>query len=97
MPKQNCWEFKECGREPGGAKVGELGVCRAATETQVDGLNGGKNAGRVCWAVTGTLCEGKVQGSFARKISSCKLCDFYRLVHMEEASTSEGEIKTSVK
>jgi len=22
--RQNCWEFKQCGREPGGAKTDEL-------------------------------------------------------------------------
>ena len=27
----NCWEVKKCGREPGGAKVAELGVCPAST------------------------------------------------------------------
>jgi len=23
----NCWEFKKCGREPGGEKASELGIC----------------------------------------------------------------------
>jgi len=27
--KLNCWEFKKCGRQPGGPKVAELGVCPA--------------------------------------------------------------------
>lgn len=25
--EKNCWEFKKCGRETGGSKVKELGVC----------------------------------------------------------------------
>ena len=27
----NCWEVKQCGRQPGGPKAGEFGVCPAAT------------------------------------------------------------------
>lgn len=80
----NCWEFKKCGREPGGGKVKELDVCLAATETRLSGVHGGRNAGRVCWAVTGTFCNANVQGSFAIKISSCRQCDFFNLVVNEE-------------
>jgi hypothetical protein len=36
----------KCGREPGGEKSEELGVCRAAVEGSYDGNNFGKNAGR---------------------------------------------------
>ncbi len=82
--KQDCWEFKNCGREPEGAKVAELGVCPAAIDISSDGLNGGKNAGRVCWAVAGTFCGGKVQGSFAQKQLSCMTCDFFKKVKEEE-------------
>ena len=84
MTKKNCWEVKGCGREPGGVKAKELGVCVAATEKRVDGVNEGKNAGRACWAVTGTFCGGKVQGSFASKVMNCMNCDFYRQVEKEE-------------
>ncbi|MBI2266771.1 MAG: hypothetical protein HYU64_16680 [Armatimonadetes bacterium] len=84
--RQNCWEFKKCGREPGGAKAGELGVCPATTHTAADGLNGGRNGGRICWAVSGTLCGGKVQGSFAMKQLSCMTCDLFEKVKAEEGS-----------
>ncbi|MGE5174112.1 MAG: two-CW domain-containing protein, partial [Betaproteobacteria bacterium] len=30
MEKLNCWEHKKCGRQPGGHKVAELGVCPSA-------------------------------------------------------------------
>ncbi len=86
--KQNCWEFKNCGRQPGGAKVAELGVCPAATDTSVNGMNGGKNGGRICWAITGTFCGGKVQGTFAQKQLSCANCEFYVTVYREEKATS---------
>lgn len=84
MTKQNCWEFKKCGRAPGGAKVAELGVCQAAIESRMNGIHGGINGGRTCWVVAGTLCGGKVQGSFALKMTNCKECDFYKLVTAEE-------------
>ncbi len=84
--RQNCWEFKKCGREPGGAKVEELGVCPATTDTSSDELNGGQNAGRICWAVVGTFCAGKVQGSFAEKETTCLSCDFYKKVKEEEGT-----------
>jgi hypothetical protein len=84
--KQNCWEFKKCGREPNGEKSQELGVCPASTERQVHGLNDGINGGRSCWAVSGTLCGGQVQGAFASKLGNCLECDFYSKVRAEEAS-----------
>lgn len=62
----NCWEFKKCGREAGGPKAAELGVCPAYPDH-----------GRRCAEVTGTLCGGKVQGTFAHKLGNCLKCDFY--------------------
>jgi hypothetical protein len=90
MVKLNCWEFKKCGREPGGAKVSELGVCPASTETRVNGVNGGRNGGRACWAITGTLCGGKFQGTFASKVGNCLKCEFYQLVGAEEGANHQS-------
>ena len=84
MTKVNCWEFKDCGREPGGKNSKELGICDAAKENGVNGKNGGNNGGRICWAVTGTLCKGKTQGVFAEKLGNCVACDFYQKVLEEE-------------
>lgn len=84
MAKQNCWELKKCGREKGGPKASELGVCSASLETRVHGVNSGKNGGRACWAVTGTLCGGKIQGTFATKLGNCMNCEFFKLVAAEE-------------
>jgi len=86
LAKLNCWEFKHCGREPGGAKTAEFGVCPAATEVRVDGVNDGANGGRCCWVIVGTLCGGQVQGSFASKVSSCLKCDFNNLVVKEQGN-----------
>jgi hypothetical protein len=81
---QNCWEFKKCGREPGGARVAELGVCPASGAAQLTGVNHGLHGGRACWAVAGTFCGGKVQGTFATKLEACSHCEFYALVAKEE-------------
>jgi PAS domain S-box-containing protein len=82
----NCWEFMECGREPGGSNVDEKGVCLAATESRCNSVNNGTNGGRICWIVSGTLCGGTVQGIFAQKLHSCMECSFYQLVREEEGS-----------
>ena len=90
MPQHrlNCWDFMQCGREPDGERVKELGVCPAAVEASFDGINFGKNAGRICWAVAGTCCGGKVQGTFAEKRKSCVTCDFYKNVQKQEGNSS---------
>lgn len=84
--KLNCWDFTKCGREPGGAKAQERGVCPASTDVAANGFHGGKNGGRICWAIEGTLCDGTVQGTFAQKISSCMGCEFFKKVKAEEPS-----------
>jgi hypothetical protein len=86
VAKQNCWEFLDCGREPGGAKVEELEVCPAAVDTRADGINGGKNGGRACWAIVGSFA-GKIPSCpFPTAIKDCFGCKFYWLVSQEEGS-----------
>ncbi|MDI6777957.1 MAG: hypothetical protein QMD77_02095 [Patescibacteria group bacterium] len=87
--KQNCWEVRKCGREPGGEKVEELGICPAPLEKRTDGINGGKNGGRACFAIAGTFCEGKIQGTLAKKLGDCLECDFFRQVVKEEGDQFE--------
>jgi len=82
--KRNCWEVMKCGREEGGPKAAELGVCVASTDAAHEGINGGMHAGRYCWKVSGTLCGGKVQGTHAQKVSNCVKCEFFKLVREEE-------------
>jgi len=90
LPKMNCWQYLKCGREPGGARCDELGICPTAVEDAASGLHGGDKGGRVCWAISGTLCGGVVQGTFCSKIESCMECDFYRLVQAEEGDLFES-------
>jgi len=92
LSKINCWEFKNCGREPNGSKINELGVCPSSTEIALDGVHDGKNAGRACWVVGGTICQGKIQGTFAQKYINCVECDFYQTVKEEEGNDMEMSI-----
>ena len=84
VTKLNCWEFKKCGRQPQGLHVKDKGLCPAAAEDALDGIHSGTNAGRACWVVSGTLCKGAVQGTFAQKFKNCEICDFYQNVRKEE-------------
>jgi hypothetical protein len=87
MALSNCWEAKGCGRNIGGERSEELGVCPAAREASVDGVNGGRYGGR---AIAGTLCGGKVQGNFASKLATCMECDFYQQVATEQGREFKG-------
>jgi len=72
------------GREPGGEKAEELGVCPAAVDERLHSVHGGRNSGRTCWVMAGTFCDGAVQGTFAQKYRDCTKCKFYRQVMREE-------------
>ena len=78
--KINCWEFNNCDR------VLNCNKCPANSEKRLDGIHGGKNAGRACWVVTGTLCKGGISGTFAQKYKDCHECEFYKIVAKEEGS-----------
>jgi hypothetical protein len=84
--KKNCWEHKNCGREQNGKNVAALGVCPAAIDDRLSGVHGGKNSGRACWMIAGTLCGGKVQGTYGMKYKTCEVCDFYQQTKQEEGS-----------
>ena len=84
--KKNCWEVKQCGREPGGAQEKELGVCPAASDSRLDGTNHGLNAGRICWLMSATLCGAEVQGNFISKLGNCTKCEFFKKVFKEEGA-----------
>ena len=82
----------KCGREPGGCKAGELGVCPAASDDRLEGTHGGKCSGRACWIIAGTMCGGTAQGSFAVKYKECLECEFYKMVQDEEGPNFEHAI-----
>ncbi|HEX9188654.1 MAG TPA: hypothetical protein VGB87_16355 [Vicinamibacteria bacterium] len=86
MSALNCWEFKGCGREPGGRHAAEKGVCPAAVFSAADGYLGGRNGGRACAYVTGTFCEDVLQGTFRDKSKACWDCEFYRMLREEHGA-----------
>jgi hypothetical protein len=88
--KRNCWEVKKCGRQPGGPKAAELGICPATVHEALNGAHGGKNAGRACWAIAGSLCGGKIQGTYAEKLHNCWRCEFMNAVKREEEAEENG-------
>ncbi len=84
--KLNCWEYMDCGREPGGKNAAKLCCCPAAVVSALpDGeYNDGEKLGRRCWRMAGTLCDNKIQGTFAQKLEDCRSCCFYLKVKEEE-------------
>ena len=66
--RTKCWEYMKCGRDSDCSLK-----CPAYP-----------NFGRVCWAVAGTFCEGKVQGTFAQKLEDCQKCEFYQKAIKEQ-------------
>ncbi len=81
--KLNCWEYQACGRDSGRTDGEE--PCPASTTEVLDGINGGTAGGRSCWVVTGTLCEGCVQGTYEEKYAAvCRKCSFHYRVEVEE-------------
>lgn len=77
--KTNCWEYKGCGHGPESSEP-----CPAAIDTTSHGTNRGINAGRICWTVPGTLCDGFVQGAFHEKQQLCLSCGFVEQVRRDE-------------
>ena len=84
----NCWEFKNCGYGPSQRKYSRAG-CPTVTESRLDGVHNGEKAGRTCWVIAGTFCNGSVQGKFAQKYKTCLNCDFYQKVMEEEGPQFE--------
>ncbi|MFZ2198778.1 MAG: ATP-binding protein [Thermodesulfovibrionales bacterium] len=72
--QRKCWEYMKCGRDKDCSMK-----CPAYP-----------NFGRICWAVAGTFCEGKIQGTFAQKYEDCKKCEFYQKMRKQTAGQSTG-------
>lgn len=85
MARENCWEFKKCGREIGGVNAGRDGVCPAAGNFSADGFCDGKNGGRACIYVIGTLCDGEQWQAYENKEKRCGKCEFYQKLKREHA------------
>ena len=66
--KMQCWEYMKCGRDKDATMK-----CPAYP-----------SYGRMCWVLSGTFCEGKVIGMYARKYKDCKKCEFFQKVRNRE-------------
>ncbi len=84
--RSNCWQVMQCGREPGGARTAEIGVCPAAEAVRFDGVNGGVAAGRFCWVVGGSYCPDQVLGQLIDQLD-CTRCPFLAQVAEEEGDS----------
>jgi len=86
MTKLNCWQFMGCGLQMRRhcSPLSGTCPCPASIERSLDGVHGGRNAGRVCWAVLQTHCYGSVQKTYEQKYRTCSFCDFYWSVADEE-------------
>jgi len=82
--KMNCWEFYECGREPGGHSVERRGACQAPMDEEHNGTNCGKNGGRYCWSVMSEAS--KREGKCCKRVGAGECCEclFYKLVKGQE-------------
>ncbi len=85
--KLNCWQYCKCGREPGGERTKDLGICPVTVATSLNGINGGKNGGRICWSIAGTFSpyrRSQLDCLKIKQIKSCLDCEFHQLVLKEE-------------
>ena len=96
IKKINCWEFMGCKFPTDVEETKEETVCPALKNGQLNGIHGGKNAGRACWVVPYTQCFGSTQGTCEQKYSSCQLCDFYQTVVEEEEKFFNVQTLTSM-
>ena len=82
--KLNCWEFTNCGREPGGVLADSEGVCPVSVAMQFDGVDDGRAGGRVCWKLHQTNSLGNACSQL-RLLTTCQECAFYRRLKFETA------------
>ena len=80
--KNNCWDYLNCNYGPNSENP-----CPVVIDETSDGVNEGKNAGRICWTVPFTLCFNKPMGRFSGKREICLACDFFKLVKDEEGDS----------
>jgi len=85
--KLNCWEVIKCGRQPGGNRASDAGICPVSIHNEYDGVHGGDKAGRACWSVEGRRTNRDTRQSFSQTFSDCKTCAFFQQVKQEEESS----------
>ena len=91
--KINCWEYRNCGVEPGGIFAEIYGECPVPRMMKYDGVNGGRGAGRVCWKV---MNNAALKEPFICRNSriSCFQCEFFIRVKNEEGARISRKIQS---
>ena len=84
--RMNCWEFKQCGREPGGRNVEKYGRCSVPVSVEHNGMNNGKNGGRSCWILREAACEKIMRACRVDEIKECRQCRFH--IHVKKSECS---------
>ncbi len=84
MSKKNCWEYNKNCRNVHGAADSRSLPCPSSTMVSLSGLNGGKNAGRICWNIAGSFSGHGIRKIALNDRPSCVRCDFFKLVEAEE-------------
>jgi signal transduction histidine kinase len=79
VTKTNCWEYWGCKHGPESSAP-----CPVTRDRTSDGVNGGTNAGRICWTVSSTPCFWESTPDFIEKREICFGCDFFLRVRNEE-------------
>ncbi len=90
--KLNCWEYQNCGREPGGTMADDLGICPVATAMRYDGDNSGRAGGRVCWTIPVSSSNPSLKSCVDK---ACSDCAFFRRVQFEEEQPTIRERKVT--
>lgn len=94
--KINCWEYRNCGMEPDGIFSKIHGECPIPKMMKLDGINGGKGAGRACWTVVHSSTPGDAPIPCRNSRISCIDCEFYHRVQGENIETAD-EVKKPQK
>lgn len=93
---KNCWEKNKCGREPGGAREKKLGTCPVATFALADGFLGGKNGGRACIFIVGSLAPRDHEASCPalenRALPDCFRCAFFNALKKKYKNSLNLEV-----
>jgi len=95
--KLNCWEFRNCGMEPGGVFSKIHGACPVSLSMKHDGRNGGRAAGRVCWEIMDNPNKLQSEPSCRSNRIPCCQCSFYNRVNYEEEVIVLAEEKQDTK
>ncbi|MCI5148900.1 MAG: hypothetical protein D3916_05850 [Candidatus Electrothrix sp. MAN1_4] len=75
--KIDCWEFKKCGREPGGKNIEKYGLCSLVVSLEDNKINNKRNGERLCWSLRESACEGIMRECCVNEIKECRQCTFY--------------------